>query len=317
MTEVLEFSTVRIPPRERMASWRKVTGLSATAPEEDCFEGHFRAGAIGRIGIFAVSANRHRVSADPMQAHQDRRSAFKLLFQEAGSLRLEQEGRTVELPAGCWCLYDKALPYVTQSSDGSRQLGALIPHGLLSSGWFDVDPHRLAVFPASSGIGRVLHDSLWAAMSGLDSLSARSREGLGDTLCDLARLALLEQGGARSQPSSMLDLKERVRAHVERNLDDPDLGVAGIAHAMGCSKRYIHKAFNGGGATVSQMIWDLRLERCRRELQRSDIPGVSITEICYAWGFNDSHHFSRLFRKRFGLAPREFRMRSLARSLHT
>lgn len=147
-----------------------------------------------------------------------------------------------------------------------------------------------------------------AAMSGLEEFSASGSDGPSDTLCDLVWLALLEHGQGAVQRTTMADLRERVRCHTERNLDDPELSIATIAAAMGCSKRYIHKAFNATDMTVSKIIWDLRVERCRRELQRPDIAGVSITEICYSWAFNDSPHFS-LLKRRFGMAPREFRQR--------
>jgi acetamidase/formamidase len=40
----------------------------------------------------------------------------------------------------------------------------------------------------------------------------------------------------------------------------------------------------------------------------------SISEIAYRNGFNDSAHFSRVFRHRFGLSPREFRQQEIERA---
>ena len=34
---------------------------------------------------------------------------------------------------------------------------------------------------------------------------------------------------------------------------------------------------------------------------------LSISDICFRWGFNGSAHFSRAFRKEYGLSPREYR----------
>jgi AraC family transcriptional activator of tynA and feaB len=34
---------------------------------------------------------------------------------------------------------------------------------------------------------------------------------------------------------------------------------------------------------------------------------LNISEIAYAWGFNDLSHFNRAFRARFGMTPREWR----------
>jgi AraC family transcriptional regulator, positive regulator of tynA and feaB len=48
-----------------------------------------------------------------------------------------------------------------------------------------------------------------------------------------------------------------------------------------------------------------RLEACRKALR--DQPGRSISEIAWGWGFNDLSHFTKSFRARFGLSPREWR----------
>jgi AraC-like DNA-binding protein len=39
---------------------------------------------------------------------------------------------------------------------------------------------------------------------------------------------------------------------------------------------------------------------------------LSISEICFRWGFNGSAHFSRAFRDQYGVSPREFRQGAAA-----
>ena len=48
-----------------------------------------------------------------------------------------------------------------------------------------------------------------------------------------------------------------------------------------------------------------RLDGCRGDLARQS--DRTISEIAFAWGFSSSAHFSRAFRKRFGVTPTAFR----------
>ena len=128
-------------------------------------------------------------------------------------------------------------------------------------------------------------------------------------------IQLLEIALRIGDPADAIDVRsERRQAtldFIEYHLADPELDVASIAGALGCSARTVHKLFEGETLTVAREIWDRRLERCRQELVDPALAGRSITEIAHHWGFSDSQHFSRAFKHRFGATPREYRSLSL------
>jgi AraC family transcriptional regulator, positive regulator of tynA and feaB len=59
--------------------------------------------------------------------------------------------------------------------------------------------------------------------------------------------------------------------------------------------------FSDRGMTVSDYIWQTRLQHCRQELETQ--PGKTVTDVAFSWGFSSSSHFSRVFRKYFGIVP--------------
>ncbi len=78
------------------------------------------------------------------------------------------------------------------------------------------------------------------------------------------------------------------------------------------SPRYLQKLFKSADETFGHYILARRLERCRADLASPLCRQLSISEICFRWGFNGSAHFSRVFRDRFGASPREFRRATAA-----
>ncbi len=105
-------------------------------------------------------------------------------------------------------------------------------------------------------------------------------------------------------------LRLRVKDYVRRNVRDPALSIDRVATAFGCTKRHLHKVFSGDEMTLSQFVWSERLERCREALSNPRMAQHSITEIAFMWGFNNSAHFSKTFKERFGAPPGLFRERS-------
>jgi AraC-like DNA-binding protein len=80
-----------------------------------------------------------------------------------------------------------------------------------------------------------------------------------------------------------------------------------VAAADGISTRSLQKLFSTAGLSFSTYLRDRRLERCRLDLSSPICASLSISEICFRWGFNGSAHFSRAFKDRYGVSPREYR----------
>lgn len=102
----------------------------------------------------------------------------------------------------------------------------------------------------------------------------------------------------------------RVCQVIQDRLREPDLTLGKVAAASGISPRYVQKLLHNVGQGFAGYVRACRLARCRADLADRCLGSLSITEICFRWGFNDAAHFSRSFRARYGLAPKDFRKAS-------
>jgi AraC-like DNA-binding protein len=97
--------------------------------------------------------------------------------------------------------------------------------------------------------------------------------------------------------------------YIALHLPEPDLTPASVAAAMRISVRQLHLLFEPTGTSFAEHVLDRRLEECRAMLQGPSGRDRSVTEIAYAWGFNNLASFYRAFRRRFGVSPGNLRHR--------
>ncbi|WP_320780583.1 helix-turn-helix domain-containing protein [Streptomyces sp. CRN 30] len=109
-------------------------------------------------------------------------------------------------------------------------------------------------------------------------------------------------------PGTGSDLVPRIRAHIEENLMDPDLSPDTIARAHHISVRYLHKLFHTEGTTVGTYVRQRRLAACRLDLGRSRNRRRTVAAVAQTWGFANPSHFSRLFRRAYGVSPSEWQV---------
>jgi AraC-like DNA-binding protein len=101
------------------------------------------------------------------------------------------------------------------------------------------------------------------------------------------------------------------QAAVLREIDDliadRALSAVTVGRRLGITARYVHLLLEDTGRSFSQLVLAKRLERMAALLHATGQQSRKISEIASACGFGDLSYFNRVFRKRYGRTPSDFR----------
>lgn len=101
------------------------------------------------------------------------------------------------------------------------------------------------------------------------------------------------------------ELKKKVIAIIEKNIDNSDFTVEHLSQDVGMSRANLHRklvALTGQGPLG--FMRSIRLQRSKQLLEKSQ---MTIAEISYAVGFNNPKNYSRYFKEEFGILPSQYR----------
>ncbi len=118
----------------------------------------------------------------------------------------------------------------------------------------------------------------------------------------IARLPAIRASTRQELYRRLLRGRDYILSSLDRTalLDD-------MAREAGLSPYHFHRAFTKAfRETPHRYLTRHRLEKARAMLSRGDL---SVTEVCFACGFESLGAFGSLFHKRFGLSPGKFRRR--------
>ena len=114
-----------------------------------------------------------------------------------------------------------------------------------------------------------------------------------------------EFGSARSglraaRISSVMD-------QINKGFADHQFSTRVLAFQLGLSVRYVQDLLQGTGASITDRIMDLRLQKAKALLTEPETHAMKISEIALSCGFNELSYFHRSFRRRFGTTPGKYR----------
>ncbi|RZL74170.1 MAG: AraC family transcriptional regulator [Rhodococcus sp. (in: high G+C Gram-positive bacteria)] len=230
-----------------------------------------------------------------------------LLIVHHGTEILAQQGRTAEVRAGAAALWDGVRPVECFSAATLVKSTMFIPRALLAGAVPDLDSVFVRPIEDSATL-RLLTGWLDVSMRQTD-LARDAAHTAGRMAVDLLHSALARTRGDVSDSREVLLLQ--IKDFLDRNLGDPDLTLDTVARANAVSVRYLHMLFQGTGETAREFLRRRRLERAQHLLLGSG-PELPVAEVAARSGFDSPSSFSRAYRTRFGVAPREARRRLAA-----
>src|SRR5438270_8861943 len=302
---VSSLNTSGLAPKKQIQCWSDA--LSDLCGQFDVdplkaasLEGRINYTTVSRLKLCQIEASQHRIAHTISRMPLSEHPYVKILFQTHGISYFEQNGRRIELMPGDCLAYDVSCPHTIVSPSLTRHEVVIVPKELLQERGFRLAKLAACKLSARTGTGRIAYNFVHAAFDEATKLSPNNAIGVADSLIDLLLLPLRE-------PDAMFDrvgpeaMYVRAQFFIREHLRDPDLSIDQISAALNCTKRYLHMLFSDRGTTISDYIRQARLQSCRQELETQT--GKSITDVAFSWGFSSSSHFSRVFRKYFGVVP--------------
>ena len=306
-------STDGIKVSERREFWR--TGTTAICGSHEIeflgnrpFSADFEHAEVSSLVFSRLSCRTaHRALRTSNLARRDERQFVKAVLLRGGGCTVEQNGRAIHLRSGEWSIYDTTQPYRMTIPGRAEMFLLLIPRDRFVARTFGLQNLVARRLSGRAGLGKLIWNLISDTFDQIPDIQDRSSDDVADIVIQMMRLALLDLSGDRPPIDSKAALRDRIKLYITNHLADPELTLAKLASATGCTKRYLHMVFHSEGISICDYILKQRLERCRTDLLNPACARRSITDIAYSWGFNNSNHFSRCFKQSFGASPKHLR----------
>lgn len=229
------------------------------------------------------------------------RDRYGLLLVTEGRERIVHAGQDVVLGAGDLLLWSGDRPITFAVPGPVAKTTLLVERGILDRAVPGVARLVGERIPAATGAAGILRSHLLAVGRQASAVGVGDAGAIGRATLQLAAAALRgalvadeRAGAARLYDLVTTELRDHPAGH--------DLDVTALARRYAVSVRTLQRAFAGQGTTLTAWLREHRLEQCRQEILAAR-DEVTLTEIAFRWGFRDSSHFSRAYRRRFGRAP--------------
>jgi AraC-like DNA-binding protein len=296
---------------EALREWREwaastIAPIEVTVFEPNAFAARWVMHGIGQLRMLQLHAPAQRVTHTGAEGSSGRAApSIQLVYARRGALKTVMGGKRFIVEPGQFVLLDNTRFYQMEMDTEHEAIDLMMPQGWLEKHL--PDPAALLARPidARSGWGAPLGSLLETMLTGLDE-APLPRPLIAEQVGHLLGLATgFHEAGESSRHRGQL--ARRILRRIESGYADPDLSPEAVAHDLGISKRYLQTLLAGSGTGFVQELNATRLDRASDMLSDPRAAALPVAEIAFRAGFLDAGYFARLFRKRFGITPREWR----------
>jgi AraC family transcriptional activator of tynA and feaB len=308
------FTTDLIPLPDRQEAWlsnaKQICGeCKFQFPKRFPFHGSIERRRVADLEMTLFSSSAVSFNKYPSINLNSENRSWIVISQLAGLRRYCQDGKVAVLKKGDATLIDSGRPWSSDCPGDCARLYLRVPRGFMQTRMRRNELPVARRISGESGIGAMLFRLSTSLFQQAGEMS--HEEGGAAIEAYLRILAACVGTTSRGiiDANRRVDLTSLILRYIDLHLTDTTLSPAEIAAALEISVRHVHRLFSRQGSTVADWIRAQRLRHCRSDFANPRLCEKSITEIAFFWGFNDSAHFSRVFKHQFGVSPRIFRSR--------
>ncbi len=307
-------TTAGLPEARRFFRWREFicdhfTQFECSRTSDRVFDGEILSTRINNVTFSLARGREHQSDRSPSLV---RRSGHEFVFlsqQLKGTSFVSQDCRKSILRPGDLTCFDSTRPAVGHQNSDYEQLLIHVPRDQWVRRFGQTEQITARVVRAGTQMGNLVANVLREIVTVVDTVAPATAYRLLDVALSLITAAfgeLVSQPDIR-QSDSRMALLYRAKMFIEENLHDPDLNPKKVAASLRICERYLQELFHDEDMSVGKWIWEMRLEKCRRDLSDPMLSGKSVSEIAFNCGFSNFSHFSRRFKAAFSMTASEFR----------
>lgn len=239
----------------------------------------------------------------------------QLLFLIRGKAFFKMKNRTMPLLCDTVLIRDPAVPFVFTARTECDWFSMTVPADYFRA---HTSSPPLAYFGEPIALressGRLLKHVMHLLCTALDTLDPRDAGDACDGLLCFLRPALMHRYRERrlAEGAGRHELLRNDAENVMiKWMGRPGVTMREIAEYCGISQRLLTVIFSEIGTTPAAHLMRLRLDHAAVYLREAHTKELSVREIAEVCGFRSAAHFSRAFKYRYGMTPREARKQSL------
>ncbi len=262
---------------------------------------------LGGLMVTRVDFDGQRFQRDRRKITLDGLDHYLVQLYATGGLTGSAGERERVLDGGDVQILDLARLNLTQTR-ASRTIGVIVPRETLGAALPDTNDLHGLVLRGHAGTGGLLADYMRSLSARADDITQGDAPDIARATTDMIAACFRSTAATMTRARSVLErtLLERIQRHIEAALRSPELGPQVLCMAFRISRTQLYRLFEPLGG-VAAYVQERRLARACAELADPAKAGRKIYDIAYDWGFVNEAHFSRAFRRAFGITPGDVR----------
>jgi AraC-like DNA-binding protein len=308
------FTTERVARREQFDFWRESISVIFEAeplPEHEKqkgFNASVRAYHLGALMLSQVDFEGQRFVRDRKRAAADGLDHYLVHLYASGGLVGSAEDRERVLRGGDVQILDLSQPNRTRAEQ-SGTIALVVPRDTLRQTLPDGDLHGL-VLRGDKGAGALLADYMRSLMVRAEAITTADAPFVAHATTEMiaACFRTTAESLARARTTIEAMTVERIQRYIAVNLTSPELLPDVLCARFNVSRTQLYRLFEPLGG-VAGYIQNKRLTRAYTDLADVRQSHRRIYDVAFDLGFTSEAHFSRIFRRTFGVAPSDVRAR--------